>query len=346
MEPLKLGLIGLGNMGTAIAERLLDAGYELVVYNRTPGKADALSARGAAVAKASADLVDQVDVVITSLSDDEALEAVAASVVAAARPGTARGGAPGGGAVGRVLGRAMASAGHPGQRPASALVGGRAGVDEGPTLRGLRPRAQGRGYGINKRTSHITVIVSDGGAGRAAAPERLASVASIFVSRVDTAVDKQLDTLGGAAAPALRGIIAIANAKAIYQRFRSRFDGAEFAALRARGVRVQRVLWGSTGTKDPAYSDVLYVEQLIGADTVNTLPPATLDAFMDHGRVEDTLPQALDVSQRQLAQLAQLGIDIDAVCQQLQEAGVKSFADAYEKLLEALEQKRAALRAN
>ncbi len=184
------------------------------------------------------------------------------------------------------------------------------------------------------------------GARRAAAPERLASVASIFVSRVDTAVDKQLDAMGGETALALRGTIAIANAKAIYQRFRTLFDGAEFAALRARGVRVQRVLWGSTGTKNPAYSDVLYVDQLIGTDTVNTLPPATLDAFMDHGKVEDTLSQALDVSQRQLAQLAQLGIDIDAVCQQLQSEGVKSFADAYEKLLLALEEKRTALRAN
>ncbi len=183
------------------------------------------------------------------------------------------------------------------------------------------------------------------GAQRCAAPERLASVASIFVSRVDTAIDKQLEAQGGAKALALRGRIAIANAKAIYQRFRSLFDADDFAPLRARGVRLQRVLWGSTGTKNPDYSDVLYVEQLIGPDTVNTLPPATLKAFMEHGTVQDTLLQGNDTVQRQLTELAALGIDLNAVCEQLQHEGVKSFADSYEKLLTALQEKQQALRA-
>lgn len=183
------------------------------------------------------------------------------------------------------------------------------------------------------------------GIARCDTPERIASVASIFVSRVDTAVDKQLEEVGGTDALALRGTIAIANARAIYYRFRALFDSDDFAPARARGVRVQRVLWGSTGTKNPAYSDVLYVEQLIAPDTVNTLPPATLNAFLDHGRVQATLLGAGDDAQQRLAQLEAVGIDLDAVCEQLQGEGVKSFADAYEKLLAALQDKRHALQA-
>src|SRR5438045_2384871 len=106
-----------------------------------------------------------------------------------------------------------------------------------------------------------------------------------FVSRVDTQVDKALNEIGSSGAMALRGKIAIANAKAMYRRFRKIFGGQEFAALRSRGARVQRPLWASTGMKNHAYSDVLYIEELIGPDTVNTIPPDTLDAFRDHGRV-------------------------------------------------------------
>lgn len=182
------------------------------------------------------------------------------------------------------------------------------------------------------------------GVARCTTAERTASVASMFVSRVDTLVDKLLEDNGSDTALALRGSVAIANSKNVYRRFRELFDGAGFAQLRKRSVRVQRVLWGSTGTKNPSYSDVLYVDQLIGMDTVNTLPPATLKAFMDHGRVQDTLLQDIEQAQQHLEQLAGLGIDLDAVCQQLQHEGVKSFADAYEKLLLALQQKCTSLR--
>ena len=120
---------------------------------------------------------------------------------------------------------------------------------------------------------------------RCKSPERVASVASFFVSRVDTQVDKALDAIGSPAALALRGKIAIANAKAMYRRFREIFHGDEFGSLRQKGARAQRPLWASTGTKNPAYSDVRYVEELIGPDTVNTIPPDTLAAFRDHGRV-------------------------------------------------------------
>ncbi|MEW6645886.1 MAG: transaldolase [Pseudomonadota bacterium] len=181
------------------------------------------------------------------------------------------------------------------------------------------------------------------GVARCAHPHQIASVASLFISRVDSAVDKQLESIGTDAALALRGSCAIANARVIYQRFRQLFDGAEFAALRGRGTRVQRPLWGSTGTKNPAYSDVLYVDELIGRDTVNTLPPATLKAFLDHGRVATSLVSGMEEAGRVLAQVAALGIDLDAVCEQLQREGVKQFADAYDQLLAALRQKRAAL---
>lgn len=181
------------------------------------------------------------------------------------------------------------------------------------------------------------------GLARCSAPQHIASVASLFISRVDTAVDKQLETIGTEAALALRGRSAVANAKMIYQQFRMTFSGSEFAALRARGARVQRPLWGSTGTKNPAYSDVLYVDELIGADTVNTLPPATLKAYLDHGRAAATLTAGVDDAQAVLAGLVGLGIDLDAVCRQLQREGVQQFADAYDQLMAALQQKRTLL---
>jgi len=181
------------------------------------------------------------------------------------------------------------------------------------------------------------------GVARCDDPRQIASVASLFVSRVDSAVDKQLDSIGTDAALALRGRCAIANAKVIYQRFRQLFDGPEFAVLRGRGARVQRPLWGSTGTKNAAYSDVLYVDELIGPDTVNTLPPATLEAFLDHGRVAATLTAQLPAARQVLAQVAALGIDLEAVCGQLQREGVKQFADAYDQLIAALQRKRALL---
>jgi len=139
---------------------------------------------------------------------------------------------------------------------------------------------------------------------------------------------------------ALRGQIAVANAKRAYRRFREWFDGPRFAALRERGARVQRPLWASMSTKDPRYSDVKYVEALIGPDTVATLPPATLEAFADHGHVRATLLEGWEEAEAQLARLAELGIDLDEVTEQLQEEGIEKFARAYRSLLQTIDSKR------
>src|SRR5687768_5201644 len=147
------------------------------------------------------------------------------------------------------------------------------------------------------------------------------SVASFFVSRVDTMIDALLEKIGTPEALGLRGKIAIANAKLAYQRFREIFYGEPFAALHGKGARVQRPLWGSTGTKNEAYSDVLYVEELIGPDTVNTVPPQTLAAFRDHGRVRETLLEDIAQAKTDIAQLENLGIDLDAVTEKLQNDG-------------------------
>jgi len=164
-------------------------------------------------------------------------------------------------------------------------------------------------------------------------PRRLKSVASIFLSRVDSLVDKKLDALGTVAALALRGKSAVAMTKLAYRRYLELFHGPGFAALANAGVRPQYPLWASTGTKNPAYSDVLYVEPLIGPETVNTAPDATLDAFRDHGKVARTLELGMDEAQGQVSALATLGINLDAAGVQLQQEGVKLFVDAYDKLL-------------
>ena len=178
---------------------------------------------------------------------------------------------------------------------------------------------------------------------RAADPSRVSSVASFFVSRVDTAVDARLTAIGGDEATRLAGSIAIANAKAAYQRYLQLF-GDDFIAQWGRGAFPQRLLWASTGTKNAAYSDVMYVEGLIGDNTVNTLPPATLDAFADHGSAAET---ALNVdvadAYAALAQLAALGIDLDEVTDQLQTDGVQAFIDAFDALIAAIDVKRASL---
>ena len=181
------------------------------------------------------------------------------------------------------------------------------------------------------------------GLGRAADPASIASVASFFVSRIDTAAGRALDDIGTEEAQALKGKIAIANAKMAYARFGEIFGGDSFAALRAKGAHVQRVLWASTGTKDPAFSDVLYVEELIGPDTVNTLPIATLDAFRDHGRPRRTIDQGLDEAGDDLAKLKELGIDLDEITARLQIDGVAAFADSFDKLIAGLDSKRLAL---
>jgi transaldolase/transaldolase/glucose-6-phosphate isomerase len=173
-------------------------------------------------------------------------------------------------------------------------------------------------------------------------PQRVASVASFFVSRVDTYVDRKLEGIGTETALALRGKAAIANSKLVYQRFREIFLGDEFARERERGARVQRVLWGSTSTKNPKYSDVLYVEGLIGPDTVNTLPLGTINAFRDRGRVGQTLVEGLKEAAEILAGLRKVGVALEAITEQLQRDGVKAFADSFEQLLGALTEKRKA----
>jgi len=182
------------------------------------------------------------------------------------------------------------------------------------------------------------------GVERCADPSRVASVASFFVSRVDTMVDKTLDKLGGDDAKALMGKIAIANSKVVYRRFQEIFHGEGFAALRQRGARVQRPLWASTGTKNPAYSDVLYVENLIGPETVNTLPPDTINAFRDHGRVAGAaVKEDLADADHALAELARLGVDLHAITEQLQTDGVAAFSASFDQLMAALDKKRAAM---
>jgi len=180
--------------------------------------------------------------------------------------------------------------------------------------------------------------------------DRLASVASFFVSRVDSEVDKRLDALaaqrGGPDRDrilALRGRAAIANAKQAYQLFVRCFSGARWAALAARGARVQRPLWASTSTKNPAYRDVMYVEQLIGPDTVNTVPPATLEAFRDHGVVARTVDADVAQAERALADITAVGISFTDVTDQLLRDGIASFQKSYDSLLAGLDRKRHAL---
>lgn len=171
-------------------------------------------------------------------------------------------------------------------------------------------------------------------------PDRLASVASFFVSRVDTKVDSELTALGGEVADGLLGRIAIANSKLTYARYQDLFEGPSFQPMRERGAAVQRVLWASTSTKNPAYRDVVYVEELIGPDTVNTIPPHTLQAFRDHGHVRPALLEEWGEARRQLAELAELGIDLERATEELQQEGLEKFAAPYDSLLESLRGKR------
>lgn len=178
---------------------------------------------------------------------------------------------------------------------------------------------------------------------------RVASVASVFVSRVETLADKRLEEkLKGRpneAVAALRGTAAVANAKLIYQRFKEIFGSDRFKQLQAKGARVQRPLWASTGTKDPAYSDIKYVQELIGPDTVNTMPPATMDAFRDHGMPRATLEQGLAEAAEAVRRLNEAGIDLIEIGEELQHEGVESFAKSFADLLATIESRRAAPRA-
>jgi transaldolase/transaldolase/glucose-6-phosphate isomerase len=170
-------------------------------------------------------------------------------------------------------------------------------------------------------------------------PRQITSVASFFVSRVDTYVDKELEKLGTGEALALRGKAAVANSKIVYRRFKEVFSSEEFMQQKKRGARMQRVLWGSTSAKNPDFSDVKYVEELMGPDTVNTLPTDTMEHFLDHGKVKDTLNEGLAEAGQVLSDLKKVGIDLDAVTEQLQVDGVKAFQDSFDQLIAALEDK-------
>jgi transaldolase len=162
------------------------------------------------------------------------------------------------------------------------------------------------------------------------------SVASFFVSRVDTEADRRLEAVGSPEALALRGKAAVAQAKLAYQQFRSTFTGPRWEALRARGAHLQRPLWASTSTKNPAYPDTLYVDSLIGPDTVNTLPDATIEAFAHHGTLARTIDADLDEVHRAWTALADVGVDMDDVAAQLEREGVSSFQKSFDELLGAL----------
>ncbi|MBR0830620.1 bifunctional transaldolase/phosoglucose isomerase [Bradyrhizobium manausense] len=185
-------------------------------------------------------------------------------------------------------------------------------------------------------------------------PSHVASVASFFVSRIDTMVDKQLDEkIARANDPsekerlaALKGKVAIANAKLAYQDYKLLYAGPRWEKLAAKGAKPQRLLWASTGTKNKDYSDVLYVEELIGPNTINTVPPATLDAFRDHGKLRDSLEENVEEAKAVLEELARSGISLDAITEELVKDGVKQFADAADKLYGAVASKRATVLGN
>ena len=175
--------------------------------------------------------------------------------------------------------------------------------------------------------------------------KKMASVASFFISRIDTLVDSKVEEKTKATTDAkqqaflkdLLGKIAIANGKLTYQRYQKIFSGPRWQALAAKGAQTQRVLWASTSTKNPAYRDVIYVEELIGADTVNTMPPATVDAFRDHGKLRNSLTEDVPAAAKVMDDLARAGISIKEVTDKLTQDGVKLFADAFDKLLAAVE---------
>jgi transaldolase len=172
-------------------------------------------------------------------------------------------------------------------------------------------------------------------------PSKVASVASFFVSRVDTEADRRLDEVG--APDDLKGKLAVANAKLAYQRYKELFSGSRWDALRGKGARTQRCLWASTSTKNPAYRDVLYVEELIGPETVDTMPEETIVAFQDHGEVALTLEQGLDDAKRVFERIAEAGVDYDDVVVTLEQEGVQKFSDSFAELMDGVRAKRGEL---
>jgi transaldolase len=174
-------------------------------------------------------------------------------------------------------------------------------------------------------------------------PAKVHGVASFFVSRVDTEADKRLEAIGSDEALALRGKLAIANAKLAYQHYLEAFGGPRWEFLEEKGATKQRCLWASTSTKNPEYRDVLYVEELIGPETVNTMPEETIRAFQDHGEVRDTLTQGIDEARQLFDDLARVGVDYDDVVLTLEEEGVQKFADSFAELLDGVRSKRGEL---
>jgi transaldolase len=179
-------------------------------------------------------------------------------------------------------------------------------------------------------------LVEDGGD-----PSKLASVASFFVSRVDSEADKRLDSLDGH--DDLKGKLAIANAKLAYQAYKEIFSGERWEKLAGKGASVQRCLWASTSTKNEDYRDVIYVEELIGADTVNTMPAETIKAFQDHGEASETIEKDVDGAKALLGKLDDAGVDYDDVVRVLEEEGVQKFSDSFKELLDGVAEKRDAL---
>jgi transaldolase len=175
-------------------------------------------------------------------------------------------------------------------------------------------------------------------------PSRVASVASFFVSRVDTEADRRLDEIGGQATR-LKGKLAIANAKLAYRHWQEAFAGPRWEFLAAKGATSQRCLWASTSTKNPEYRDVMYVEELIGPKTVNTMPAETVTAFQDHGRVAQTITEGVPEARKLLERLAEVGVDYDDVVATLEAEGVQKFADSFEELLDGIRAKRSELAA-
>jgi transaldolase len=175
---------------------------------------------------------------------------------------------------------------------------------------------------------------------RACNPERVQSVASFFVSRVDTAVDHGLEEIGTAEALALRGKAGIANARLAYMRFREIFSGGEYQKAKRRGARLQRPLWASTSTKNKAYSDVMYVEGLMGPDTINSMPPETLDAFRDHGHAADALSPNAAEAEETIGKLLAMEINLRSIGMELTEQGVEKFEKSFDQLMQAIDAKR------
>jgi transaldolase len=171
-------------------------------------------------------------------------------------------------------------------------------------------------------------------------PSSVLSVASFFVSRVDTEADRRLDEVGH---PELKGRLAVANAKLAYRHWKEAFSGGRWASLAGKGARPQRCLWASTSTKNPEYRDVLYVEELIGRDVVNTMPAETIRAFQDHGEIRDTLETGLDEAHALLGDLADAGVDYDDVVATLEAEGVQKFSDSFVELLDGVTTKLAAV---